>query len=224
MEETRPLLILRLEGALQSWGEGAKWDLRDTAAMPTKSGIIGLLGCALGWPREDQRLVELSQAISLGVRADRPGVWMMDYQTITGDPLRNAEGKPRSLGNTFISRRGYLQDASFLAVIAGDRETIERLAAALRAPRWSVFLGRKNCVPSRPVLECVTEEYKDIPDALRRYPLAAHSTLPVSWECDVPGETQASYTRQDQCMPGYRQFARRRVWRGVWEGDGHVSD
>jgi CRISPR system Cascade subunit CasD len=41
-------LFLRLEGPLQSWGERARWDVRDTAPEPTKSGVIGLLACALG--------------------------------------------------------------------------------------------------------------------------------------------------------------------------------
>ena len=35
------LLILRLEGALQSWGERSHWDHRDTANFPTKSGVVG---------------------------------------------------------------------------------------------------------------------------------------------------------------------------------------
>ena len=64
------LLILRLEGALQSWGENSKWDARDTAALPTKSGIVGLLACALGWERGDARIAELYDTIQIAVRAD----------------------------------------------------------------------------------------------------------------------------------------------------------
>ena len=48
MEERKTILVLRLEGPLQSWGENAKWDFRDSSTMPTKSGIVGLLGCAMG--------------------------------------------------------------------------------------------------------------------------------------------------------------------------------
>lgn len=43
---------------------------------------------------------------------------MVDYHTVTGNPLRNAEGKPRSTGNTIISRREYQQDASFFVIVA----------------------------------------------------------------------------------------------------------
>ena len=46
------ILLLRLEGPLQSWGGRARWDVRDTGRIPTKSGIVGLLGCALDIGRE----------------------------------------------------------------------------------------------------------------------------------------------------------------------------
>ena len=43
MAENKKLLVLCLEGVLQSWGEDAKWDIRDSSDMPTKSGIVGLI-------------------------------------------------------------------------------------------------------------------------------------------------------------------------------------
>ena len=65
MAERKNLLILRLEGALQSWGENAKWDFRDSSSMPTKSGIVGLLGCAMGLERNSEVLAELAQNIAV---------------------------------------------------------------------------------------------------------------------------------------------------------------
>ena len=47
------LMMLRLEGLLQSWGESSAWDNRGTASIPTKSGIVGLLACAMGLHRTD---------------------------------------------------------------------------------------------------------------------------------------------------------------------------
>ena len=67
------LLFLRLEGVMQSWGEHSKWDERDSALMPTKSGVIGLIACALGYRRGDPRIVDLSHKLTMAVRADRPG-------------------------------------------------------------------------------------------------------------------------------------------------------
>lgn len=44
MEEKKTLLILRLEGALQSWGDHSKWDVRDSGDFPSKSGVVGVRG------------------------------------------------------------------------------------------------------------------------------------------------------------------------------------
>lgn len=80
----RPLLLLRLEGPLQSWGVRARWEIRDTQPEPTKSGIVGLLGCSLGYPRQDSRMVdELDKGLRMGVRVENPGRILEDYHTIT---------------------------------------------------------------------------------------------------------------------------------------------
>src|SRR5205814_6367260 len=65
---TRRSSDLRLEGPLQSWGSRARWDVRDTEPEPTKSGVIGLLGCALGYPLGDTRLeTELDAGFRFGL-------------------------------------------------------------------------------------------------------------------------------------------------------------
>ena len=76
------ILILRLQGPLQSWGEHSMyWDLCDTQILPTRSGIVGLIGCAMGIPRtRPTDLARLSEAIHIGIRADRRGRIMSDYQ------------------------------------------------------------------------------------------------------------------------------------------------
>ena len=48
--------------------------------------------------------------------------------------------------------RQYLLDARFGVVLAGPRETLAPVAAALRNPRWGIWFGRKNCIPAAPVL------------------------------------------------------------------------
>ena len=219
MAENKALLILRLEGALQAWGEMSKWDFRDSAAFPTKSGIVGLLGCALGLERGDPKLRELSGAITVAVRADRPGLRAVDFQTVTGNPLLNAEGKKRSTGDTIISSRAYLQDASFTVFIETDENRLERLAAALRAPRWQLFLGRKSCVPSRPVLEAVSADYASLDEALRRYPAAERAAFPMLCEVERETEEFSGFQRPDRITEGKRSFALRRVWRGAVKED-----
>jgi len=185
----KPLLLLRLEGPLQSWGTRSRWDVRDTQPEPTKSGIIGLLGCALGYGRGDGRLEELDAGLRLGVRVEHPGRVLEDFQTIT-DFLPTAAGDfkvsggtksaaalradPEARPATILSPRFYLEDAAFLAVLeAGPKDAPKLLslcAAALHRPAWTLFLGRKACVPTRPIFESLTEEYAGLEDALRRHP------------------------------------------------------
>lgn len=165
-------LFLRLEGPLQSWGERGRWSVRDSAPEPTKSGVVGLLACALG-RGDDEAIRSLSASLRLGARVDRAGTRLTDYHTIGGGydqpALLTAEGKPKwSSGgpHTELSYRDYLADASFLVALQGDAALIATLAAALADPVWVIFLGRKSCPPARPVLAGVGD-YPDLAAALR---------------------------------------------------------
>lgn len=215
MEERKTILVLRLEGPLQSWGENAKWDFRDSSTMPTKSGIVGLLGCAMGEERGSQVLLELAKSITVAVRADRPGVKFVDFQTVQGNPLRTADGGKRS-NNTFLSPHAYLQDASFTVFIDTKAEWQQRIVSALENPRWCMYLGRKNCVPSRPIL-ADRMEAADLMEALKEYPAAERAGKTMTYECEHPDSTAASIQRPDDLIGTNRQFQLRRVWRGSVE-------
>jgi CRISPR system Cascade subunit CasD len=161
-------LFLRLEGPMQSWGERSRWSIRDTAQEPTKSGIVGLLACSLGWG-DDEQLQELSSSLRVGVRCDQPGVTMRDYHTVVGGVL-SAEGKIKKTASTkraetVVSQRYYLADASFLVAIQADPERIEQLALAVQNPAWPPYLGRKSCPMSLPIF-CGTGEYASLKEAL----------------------------------------------------------
>lgn len=219
MEEKKTLLILRLEGVLQSWGDHSKWDVRDCGDFPSQSGVVGLLACAMGLERGDPEIAALSSVLHMAVRADRPGIRMLDYQTVQGHPLYNAEGKPRP-SNTIVSPRWYLQDASFLVVLELPDSWQKRVEAALKNPVWPVYLGRKNCVPSRPIWEETTKVYFSLMDAIRHYPVCVRDGddgVPqlLYYECEEPGQGTGSYTRSDQRISRGRDFELRTVYRGV---------
>jgi CRISPR system Cascade subunit CasD len=165
-------LFLALEGPFQAWGERAHWSIRDTASEPTKSGIVGLLACACGW-RNDDELTALSKAIRIGVRCERPGTILRDYHTVVGGVM-SAEGKIKKNATTgepetVVSERYYLADAAFLVVVQSeDANLIAHLEKAVQTPTWPFFLGRKSCVPSRP-LYAGAGEYPDLETALRNF-------------------------------------------------------
>lgn len=189
------LLLLRLEGPLQSWGLRGRWDVRDTGEEPSKSGVVGLIGAALGYPMGDSRLEDLDAALRLGVRTEQPGRILVDYQTVTG-VLPTAEGGAKGSADdpaTIVSPRAYLQDAAFLVVLAGPPEVLEACRQAILAPRWPAFLGRKSCPPTRPLLEGLASEYDSLETALRRVPWAweggaSLKSLPAELRCVMEDE------------------------------------
>ncbi len=149
---------LTFQGPLQSWGERSRWDSRDTAAMPTKSGVIGIIGCCMGIPRGDDSLRALNDSLHIAVRADKPGRIMTDFHTVQasdGQRMLNAEGKPR--GETILTPKQYLQEAVFTILVWGDTTVMEQAYQAFLHPVWTPYLGRRNCVPSVPLLPALIE-------------------------------------------------------------------
>lgn len=145
MSGDRSTLLLRLVGPMQSWGFRSRFDNRDTALEPTRSGVIGLLCAALGWER-DHDLAPF-QNLNMGVRIDAPGRVMVDYQTAQ-EVIRAGGGA----GATVQSWRYYLSDARFLVGLeSDDLGWLRELDVALRNPVFPLFLGRKSYVPSLPI-------------------------------------------------------------------------
>jgi CRISPR system Cascade subunit CasD len=149
-------LFLRLEGPLQAWGDQqSKFVVRRTAEAPTKSGVIGML-CAALWvsrPEAGDEWLPKLGALRMGVRIDSPGVRWWDYHTVgAGMRMRIAEGEGKSKPGAMLTRREYLCDASFLVALQGEPILIAELEGAIKKPRWTLYLGRKSCPPSRPLL------------------------------------------------------------------------
>jgi len=166
-------LFLRLEGPLQAWGDQqSKFVIRRTAEAPTKSGVAGILCAALGVsrPAAAEGWLRRLGALRMGVRIDVPGVRWWDYHTVgAGMRMRTADGgtKPGAM----LTRREYLCDASFLVALKGECDLIADLQAALESPKWTLYLGRKCCPPSRPLLEKPpVAEFGDLISALASVP------------------------------------------------------
>lgn len=147
-------LFLRLEGPFQSWGGRAIGRIRRTETVPTKSGVIALLGAACGLSRSamKERLAEFND-LSMSVRVDRSGQVYEDFQTVGAKiGVLGADGeikKTASTGEfeTIVSPREYIIDGSFLVILRGNPELVDALENALQRPVWPLFLGRKRCVP-----------------------------------------------------------------------------
>jgi CRISPR system Cascade subunit CasD len=170
--------------------------VRDTALEPTKSGVIGLLACALGWgPADDGRVRALSRAVVFGVRVDRQGRVLRDYHTVVGG-VRSADRKIKLTASTnepetVVSERFYVSDASFLAALQvrepiddgnlgilaahTGRDLVEQCSRALQRPVWPPFLGRRSCPPAMP-LYAGTGQFQSLDEALEFAPFVDAGT------------------------------------------------
>lgn len=148
-------LLIRLKGPLQSWGYRSRFKDRDTGLEPTKSGVIGLLSCALGKDRSESP--EELRALTMHVRIDSEGILLTDYQTAGAGIFRGSSKyfPAKSSGglqvNAVLMDKHYLQDADFLVALEGPTELLDKLENSLIDPSWPLSLGRRSCPPSEPV-------------------------------------------------------------------------
>lgn len=140
-------LLLRLAALLQAWGSSSKFKIRSTEREPTKSGVIGMIAAAMGIQREDPDSLEPLKRLRFGVRVDREGRLLRDYHTVL-----TAKG-------TEVTERYYLSDAVFLAALeSDDKVLLERIKEALQHPVYPLFLGRRSCPPTLPLVVGIREE------------------------------------------------------------------
>jgi CRISPR system Cascade subunit CasD len=141
-------VALRLHGPMQAWGGPVIGDGRPTLPFPTRSGVLGLVAACMGILRDENgRLLALAEGTRVHVRVDAAGTPLVDDQTIQDNP--NAS----TTRQTIQSKRTYLCDASFAAVVVpGPHTSVEAIAAAALRPVFAPFLGRRTCVLSTPLL------------------------------------------------------------------------
>ena len=164
-------LLLWLEGPLQSWGADSRFWNRTTLPFPTRSGVMGLLCCALGRGGEQEEWLAHMASVPQTVRAyarEKYGrverqPFLRDFHMIGSgydqdDPWQSllvpktGEGKkPVGAGanaGAKITYREYVQDMAFACVLQLPDGEVEELNAALEAPVWELSLGRRCCPPS----------------------------------------------------------------------------
>lgn len=148
-------LLLRFAAPLQSWGIDSKFDARKTGREPSKSGVVGLLAAALGYRRDEADKLNTLNALRFGVRTDREGKLLCDFQMVHGE-------------KDYVTYRYYLSDAIFLIGIEGEPEQLEELQYALTHPVFPLYLGRRSCPPTMPLYLGIRE--LPLEEALRTEP------------------------------------------------------
>lgn len=126
-------LTIKLSAPLQSYGMEASFNERTTQLYPSKSAVLGMIGAALGYRRNDDRLKKLND-LSYAVRVDQSGLTTTDFQNVEYAPSKRK-----------VTHRHYLQDALFIVAIGSENEAlIEEINYALHHPIFQIYLGRRS--------------------------------------------------------------------------------
>ena len=160
-------LLLWLEAPLQSWGADSRYGRRDTLPFPTRSGVLGLLCCAMGRGGEQREWLDAmrpcGQTVLAFPRRGRNGAerqpLLRDFHMVgsgydDADPWQNmlipktVEGKKPVGSGTKLTHRYYLQDMAFACLLEVPDGFEDEVRAGLEAPVWPISLGRKSCVPT----------------------------------------------------------------------------
>lgn len=165
-------LIIVLEAPLVSFGREAVDARGPVGDFPAASMLTGLLANALGWRREwRERHARLQARLHFAARLDRPGTRLTDFQTAQlgkDDKGWTTRGRPdgraggaATYNAPHIRLREYDADKRVTVALRlrdpDEEPTLDDLAAALDAPARPLFLGRKPCLPSMPLLGGLVE-------------------------------------------------------------------
>lgn len=202
-------LILQLKAPLLSFGGVTIDTYGVTRDFPAASMLTGLIANALGWHRRDREAHQKLQdrlifAARLDHEADHPASRLQDVQnarlhqkdqgwTTWGEPqgretspsYKFVDSETPELGRYLLQRRyrDYHTDACVIVAIRlndpATLPTLEGVAAALDRPARPLFLGRKACLPSLPILPAESLRWVEagsVYEALRLYPAQPEGT------------------------------------------------
>ena len=204
-------LILRLDAPLISFGAPAIDRHGVIQPYPALSMLTGLIGNALGYDHTDSHKLERMQdRLRYAVREDRIGRQIKDYQTVdlsqsfmrdgaawtTRGYIEKRKGGTASTG-THERYRYYWADGVYTVAMTmvpfDEVPTLDDLEQKLQYPERPLFIGRKTCLPSSPLL-VETQEREDIMEAIQSagYSRRAdrHATYKVWWQADHTELTQ----------------------------------
>lgn len=204
-------LLLRLDAPIMSFG-GVMVDQNGyIERFPGTSMLCGMIANALGWQHNDfGRLQDLQARIEYAARWDEPPQRIIDYHTVDlGQPKMakpgwTTRGVPDERKGGESAKRGihqryrhYWTDGLMtvaLTLKGNGYPDIEAVKSAIQQPVRPLFLGRKTCLPARPLLDPHTPiiEGASVLAILKKVPL---------WDRDG---TLAEKVRQcDACWPAH---------------------
>jgi len=152
-----------------------------TSNRPTKRAIIGLIASALGIDRDDvDSLQNLTDSLIVKEKSNSIPMIVKDTQTVR--PLRcqtyyankyykkahpfklsKAKGGVKADNEQCIFKTViYLQNADFTVFVGSEDETVlQKIYDALRNPVYALYIGKRSCVPNKPLTENTFTVYQE---------------------------------------------------------------
>lgn len=229
-------LVLRFDAPMVSFGAVMVDQHGFIDRFPGTAMLCGLVANALGWNHNEfSKLQDLQDRIVYAARWDVPPKRLVDYHTVDlgqpkmvgyarlekrGDPggAWTTRGEVEWRGGasrvgTHQRYRHYWTDG-LMTVALGVRGTHEpdlsQIGEALIYPARPLFLGRKTCLPARPLLDCETPimEGEDILDVLCRASVMKRTGNSLQkYEACWPAGVESPYTRTVRRVYDLRDWA-----------------
>jgi CRISPR system Cascade subunit CasD len=195
------ILLLRFDAPLMSFGGVMVDHHGPTERFPGLSLLAGLFGNALGYRHGDAQALEaLQERIEYAARWDIEPEPLLDYHTVdlgqekmrepgwtTRGTPEHRDGGPDAKYGTHIRFRHYWANGVMtvaVTLLGEAAPTLGDLESALREPARPLFLGRKTCLPSTPLL-IGQAETDNVLEALRQVPRFSRNVGRISPQ---PGE------------------------------------
>jgi CRISPR-associated protein Cas5/CasD subtype I-E len=232
-----PVILLRFEAIMQTWStDHMNFADRTITPTPTFSGVMGVIQATQGIERGtfDEELNSLKMA----VRIDNAGQHYSDYQVSGGGEAlilshpsyakKNlkkyycslANGQKAKKFNSTIVNRPYFINASYLIALEGDEQVLQRVLKWVSCPKRAAYLGRSNCIPSRPLFASKQIFQGSAEEVLTNFP-SARKCLTTKYKRDKVSNrheihvttvaSEADYQLQDRPIDGKRHFGLRYV-------------
>lgn len=238
-------LILRLEAPLMAFGGETIDNYGVIRRFPSASMLTGLLANALGWRRtESERHQRLQQRLVFAARIDREpagGMRLTDFQTAllgASDMGWTSRGQPEGRaggGNTYnaphLRYRDYFADMRVTVALrlksVDDSPTLDKLMSALEEPSRPLFIGRKPCLPSRPMFVGFVEGETALKALMASQPEEDSddsSTLAAMWPAnEIVGEDARVKITRRYMVTDQRNWVSGLHGGGRWVSEGLIS-